>query len=591
MSLKNSIGSRSARGWRACRSVAALASVAVLVACPAVAATAGQARAGTPPRVERDAQVAPGEAVASAHPIATAIGYEILEHGGNAFDAAVAVSAALAVVEPFSSGFGGGGFWLLHRAADRFETVVDGRELAPGSATLDRYLDANGRPIPKATLDGPLAAGIPGTPAALDLIARRYGTIPLRKLVAPAVDVARAGFAVDLRYVALARMRVDALRRLSGVAVPFLDDGEVPRAGYRLVQSQLADTIEAFGRGGAPAYYRGRTGAELVRAVRAAGGLWQQKDLDGYRAVERRPVKFSLSSGATVTTVPPPSAAGPTLAQSLQIVDELGYREAPPVERMHLLVEALRRAFYDRARYLGDPDLVTAPLARLEGREYARQRALTIDRARATTDASVLAMPRLEGENTTHLSIVDRWGNRVAATMSINTPFGSGFVAGNTGVVLNNEMDDFALVANDANFYGLGSSGPNLLGPGRRPLSSMSPSFVEDARGVLVLGTPGGSRILSMVALGVLAYLDDPRPDPERIVALPRFHHQFAPDKIEVEPDGFPAPVLEALRQMGHTVETGKRKWGNMQAVFWDRATGQASAASDPRGIGGPAWY
>ena len=371
----------------------------------------------------------------------------------------------------------------------------------------------------------------------------------------------------------------------------FLDDGAVPKPGFELRQPRLAATLEAFGRGGAETFYRGPIAVELVRSVKAAGGLWQAADLAAYRVVERAPVKFELSSGATVTTVPPPSAAGPVLAQCLQVLDELHWQEAGPEQRMHLVAEALRRAFYDRARYLGDPDYVTAPLARLASREYARRRAETIDREHATTDASVLATPRLEGDNTTHIAIVDRFGNRVAATMSINTPFGSTFVAGGTGVVLNNEMDDFALATQDGNFYGLGSSGPNLLGPARRPLSSMSPTFVEDRRGVLVLGTPGGSRILSMVLLGVLDYLSEPVPDPQRIVALPRYHHQFVPDRIEVEPSSFDPQTLDALRALGHTVETGKRKWGNMQAVFWDRASGQSSAASDPRGIGGPAWY
>ena len=238
----------------------------------------------------------------------------------------------------------------------------------------------------------------------------------------------------------------------------------------------------------------------------------------------------------------------------------------------------------------GDPDFMSSPSVRLDGADYVRARAASVDREHATVDPAQLDAVRPEGDNTTHFSVIDRWGNRVAATMSINTPFGSAFIAGRTGILLNNEMDDFSF-ADSPNAYGLGRSARNRAEPGKRPLSSMSPTFVEDERGVLALGTPGGSRIVSMLLLGILDYCHGPDPDPARIVAAPRYHHQFSPDRVELEPDAFPPELLESLQRRGHKVETGRRKWGNMQAVFFNRATGRVSAASDPRGAAGPAWY
>jgi gamma-glutamyltranspeptidase/glutathione hydrolase len=526
-------------------------------------------------------QVRAGEAaIASAHPLASAAGEEMLARGGNAFDAAVAVSAALAVVEPYASGIGGGGFWLIHRAADGFETMIDGRETAPGRAARDMYLDASGKPVPGASLKGPLAAAVPGAPAALAQLAR-YGRLPLAVTLAPAMRHAREGFAVDPRY---ARMAQDFGDRLGArAAAVFLDQGKPPRPGFLVKQPQLAKTLERLAKHGAEGFYRGPVAAEMVRAVRAGGGIWRMRDLAAYRAKQREPLRV-FYRGARITAAALPSSGGVVLAQALNM---LGMQEAGAATDPHRVIEALRRAYRDRACLLGDPDFVPVPVSRLTGLRHAAQQAAGIDAERATPSA---ALPGCDaapaGPSTTHFSIVDAEGNRVAATLSINTPFGSGFLAGDTGVLLNNEMDDFAIAPGVPNAYGLLGSEANAIAPGKRPLSSMTPAFVEDARGVLVLGTPGGSRIISMVLLAALDHLHGPAPDPRRSVSAARYHHQYLPDVVEVEPDGFDPRWIGALEGKGHRVQAARRTWGNMQAVFAGR-DGRSAAANDPRG----AWY
>ncbi len=530
-------------------------------------------------------------AIASAHPLATAAGREILDQGGNAFDAAVAVAAALAVVEPYSSGLGGGGFFLLHRARDGFQVMIDARETAPAAATPARYLDRHGNPLPRATLDGPTAAAIPGVPAGLAHLARKYGRLPLSRSLAPAIRLARDGFPVDERYRRMAQVRFLGLHGQERAARQFLVDGAAPPVGYLLKQPQLATTLEALARQGSAGFYRGPVARRMVAAVREAGGFWRESDLTRYRVKERKPIVFDYR-GMRIVSAPPPSAGGLALAESLNILARYDLNHASQAQRMHWVAEALRRAYHDRARYLGDPDYVAIPTARLMSRAYADRRAASIEAQTATPSDQLGAVAEVhQGDNTTHFSIVDREGNRVAATLSINTLFGACFVAGDTGVLLNNEMDDFAVSTRAANTYGLVGSRANLVAPGKRPLSSMSPTFVEDRRGVLIVGTPGGSRIISMVLLAILGYAAQPAVDLNALVAAPRYHHQYLPDQIEVEPGGFPRDVLDDLQLRGHLVQVGERKWGDMQAVWIDRATGRAVAASDPRGQGsGLAW-
>lgn len=526
-------------------------------------------------------------AIASAHPLATRAGCDILARGGSAFDAAITVSATLAVVEPFSSGIGGGGFYLLHRVADRFEVFIDARETAPAKATPEFFVDDSGAPKARLSLDGATAAAIPGAPAALDWLAQRYASLPLDTLLAPAITLAREGFAVDSRYAWAAGYRLRLLAADPNAAA-FLDQGKAPSAGFVVRQPQLAITLERIARHGRDGFYRGELAQRMVGAVRAAGGLWSEDDLAGYKVVERTPHRFNFR-GARIVSAPLPSSGGLVMAQTLQILEPLALESMTDSQRAHYVAEAWRRGYNDRARFMGDPAFASVPVARLASQDYARQRGASIDPDKATPSSALpsVADAAEEGADTTHFSIIDRHGNRVAATLSVNAPFGSGFVAGDTGVLLNNHMDDFALAPATPNLYRLVGNEANAIRPGKRPLSSMSPTFVEDSRGVLVLGTPGGSRIISMVTLGVLDYMLNREVDLQRIVALPRYHHQYLPDRIEVEPGAFPEEWTQALRAKGHTVESGRRKWGNMQAAYLDKATGQASAQGDPRGKAG----
>lgn len=524
--------------------------------------------------------------IASAHPLATRAGCEILQSGGNAFDASVAVAAALAVVEPYSSGLGGGGFMLLHRACDGFEVFVDARETAPGKATPAFYLGEDGKPRGRLSLEGATAAGIPGTPAALDWVAARYGRLPLSRSLAPAIGLAEEGFEADARYAAATASREAALRNDGNAARIFLDGGKAAAIGHLVRQPQLAATLRRLADRGGKDFYSGDGARRMVEAVRAGGGLWELADLENYKVIEREPMRFSYR-GARITTAPLPSSGGLVLAQSLFILEPLELPALSETDRAHYVVEAMRRGYHDRVRYMGDPGFVEVP-ARLASRDYAHKRGRSIRADQATPSSELAAAAQgSEGEDTTHFSVMDSHGNRVAATLSVNGVFGSGFVAGDSGVLLNNHMDDFSLAAGEANLYGLQGNEANAIAPGKRPLSSMSPTFVEDARGILVLGSPGGSRIISMVLLGILDYVDQPETDLKRLVGTPRFHHQYLPDRIQVEPEGFSADWVAALKAKGHAVDTGRRRWGNMQVVYLDKKTGRITTANDPRGLAG----
>jgi gamma-glutamyltranspeptidase/glutathione hydrolase len=523
-------------------------------------------------------------AIASAHPLATQAGMDILAAGGNAFDAAVAVGAALAVVEPYSSGLGGGGFWLLHRATDGYEVVVDGRETAPLAARRDMYLDTGGDVVPDLSVDGALAAAIPGMPAALAHIAGHYGRLPLAQSLAPAIRLARTGFTVESHYQKLAGFRLVALQNDAEAASIFLDRDAVPESGYRIVQPELAMVLEALAARGRDGFYAGPVAQQLVAGVRAAGGIWTAEDLAGYAVIERTPIHVAYR-GLEITSVPPPSSGGIALAEMLNILSGFDLPALPTADRAHLVIEAMRRAYRDRAEFLGDSDFVQVPVARLTSQAHADQVAASIDPQRATPSAMLAGRELPEGGNdTTHFSILDAEGNRVAATLSINYPFGAGVVPPGTGVLLNDEMDDFSAKPGVPNVYGLVGSGANAIEPGKRPLSSMTPTFVETGNAVAILGTPGGSRIITMLLLGIL---DIAAGDlPESWVRLPRFHHQYLPDVVQHEADAFDAETLQRLHAKGHTLEAYQSTWGNMQAVYFDRKSGKVYAASDPRGIG-----
>ena len=526
----------------------------------------------------------PAAAVASAHPMATAAGHEVLAAGGNAFDAAVAVSAALAVVEPYSSGIGGGGFWLLHRAEDGLETMVDGRERAPLAATRDMYLDAKGEVIPGASMNGPLAAGIPGEPAAMAHISETYGRLPLAQVLAPAIRYAREGFPVTGHYRRMAGFRLEVLRASPAAAAVFLKDNEIPPPGHLIRQPELARTLETIAAKGADGFYRGEVAKRLLDAVQTAGGIWEQMDFDSYRIVEREPVRGHYR-GLTVTAAAPPSSGGVALVDMLNILQNFPLKQLDKVQHSHLIVEAMRRAYRDRAEYLGDPDFVAIPVGRLTHPYYANGQAASIRLDRATPSSAlpgVVTEPG--GYHTTHFSILDTEGNYVSATLSINYPFGSGFVAEGTGVLLNDEMDDFSAKPGAPNAYGLVGAEANAIAPGKRMLSSMSPTFVSGPDGVAILGTPGGSRIITMVLLGILEYAEGK--EPAAWVARPRFHHQYLPDTVFYEEEAFSEREAAALEALGHNLEASERSWGNMQAILWNRKGNSVSAASDPRGEG-----
>ncbi len=541
---------------------------------------------GVVPALGAAATKPPKAALATAHPLATEAGFAILSQGGNAFDAAIAISATLAVVEPYGSGLGGGGFWLLHRARDGFQTMIDGRERAPLAAHRDLYLDAEGRFVPELALDGPLAAGIPGMPAALCHLAAHYGRLALDQTLAPAIRIAREGFEIDPVYARLASWRLQALRASPAAAAQFLVNGEVPAPGYRLRQPALAETLSALAGRGCDAFYAGPLAERLVKGVRAAGGIWTREDLEQYRIVERPPIVGNYRNWRVVSAAPP-SSGGVLLIQMLNMLASLPPAHLEGDQRIHTLVEIMRRAYRDRARYLGDPDQVDMPLARLTDPNYAAGliRDLDPDHATPSRLGNRLEPTRArEGHDTTHFSVLDREGNRVAATLSINYPFGSGFVAPGTGVLLNDEMDDFAAQPGVANVYGLIGGEANAIAPGKRMLSSMSPTFLEASDGVLILGTPGGSRIITMVLQGILAAVES-APLAEW-VSRPRIHHQYLPDRIQFEPDALADSVRAALAAKGHRLDPLERPFGNMQAVFWDRTNQQLEAASDPRGLG-----
>jgi gamma-glutamyltranspeptidase/glutathione hydrolase len=529
-------------------------------------------------------------AIASAHPLATEAGFEILNKGGNVFDAAVAVSAALAVVEPSGSGLGGGGFWLLHRANDGFETMIDGREKAPLAAHRDMFLDKNGEVVPRLSVDGALAAAIPGMPAALVHLSEKYGRLPLAQSLAPAIRYARDGFAIGEIHRKLLKFRINVMKKDLETARQFLDNGNVPEYKSILRQPDLANTLTQLAEDGRDGFYDGDVAEKLVDSVRKAGGIWTLQDLANYQVVEREPVR-GWYRGIKVTSAAPPSAGGIVLIEALNILSGYDLKHADDVTRKHLIAEAMRRAYHDRSLYLGDADFVDVPVRRLLDEDYAAglRSSLRPDKALPSTMLSGNIQDAADGPHTTHFSIIDAEGNRVAATLSVNFPFGAGLVAAGTGVVLNDEMDDFVSLPGAKNVYGLVGGLANAIAPGKRMLSSMTPTFLEDDKHIAVLGTPGGSRIISMVLLGTLDFADGKGPD--SWVRVPRFHHQFIPDAIEYEKETLTTDEMSSLTARGHQLKEARYRYGNMQAVMRDKTTGTLTAASDPRGEGRASVY
>jgi len=527
----------------------------------------------------------PGKAaIASAYPLASDAGKEILARGGNAFDAAVAVAAALAVVEPSSSGLGGGGFFLIRRASDGREIMIDLREMAPGAATRDMYLDKDGNPVPGLSRESALAAGIPGEPAGMAWLAKKYGKLPLSVSLAPAIRLAREGFPLYTRLRGGMQFKKNAFLKTPDATRIFLVNGEVPELGHVIRQPELAATLELLAAKGADGFYKGDFARRLVDGVRSLGGNWTLEDLANYKVVEREPV-VGHYRGARIVSGSPPTSGGVALIDALNILDGFDLSRVDKVTRTHLIVEAMRRVHRDRAVYLGDPDFVSVPVARLIDPNYAAGQRASIRLDRATPSAM---LPGVDapgpGPSTTHFSVLDARGNMVAATITLNFFFGSGLVVPGTGILLNNQMDDFSAKPGVPNGFQLIGADANAIAPKKRPLSSSTPTFVQGPQGLMILGSPGGSYIPGMVILGTLAFVEGH--DAQEIVAAPRFHHQFSPDVLQFETDALSPEERKALEARGHTLREGTRKWGNMQVVTWDYKTGKVEAASDPRGAG-----
>jgi gamma-glutamyltranspeptidase/glutathione hydrolase len=523
----------------------------------------------------------PGAAIATGHHLATEAGFEVLRQGGNAFDAAVAVSAALSVVEPISSGIGGGGFFLLHDAKSGRDVFIDARETAPESATPAAYLDAKGELDRDRAENGPWSAGIPGLPAALVHVSEKYGRLPLRTTLAPAIRLAREGFPIYDRLARGYGSRREVMERYPGTRAVFLADGDPPEVGEILRQPDLARTLERLAAKGFDGFYKGETAKLLLAGVQAEGGKWTAQELAGYRVRERDPLRLKYR-GWTILTAPPPSSGGIALAQMLQILSGWDLAKLDDAHRTHLVVEAMRRAFRDRTIYLGDPDFVRVPVARLMSPDYASGLRASIHPEKATPSDLFVGKPApLEDEETTHYAILDAEGNRVSTTQTVNLLYGSGLVAPGTGVLLNDEMDDFALRPGTPNAFGVMGFEANAPKPGKRMLSSMTPSILESKDKVVAIGAPGGSRIITEVLLGILGY--DAGLTPQQVAALPRYHHQWYPDVISAEAGALAPDVVAALQAMGHTVNAGEPIWGNLQTVEWNRAAGTMAAGSDPR--------
>jgi gamma-glutamyltranspeptidase / glutathione hydrolase len=490
--------------------------------------------------------------------IGARVGADILRQGGNAVDAAVATGFALAVTYPRAGNIGGGGFMIIHSAERQEDVAIDYRETAPAAATRDMFLGADGKPDIAKSRDSALSIGVPGTVAGLALALEKYGSgkFTLSDLLKPAIDLARDGFVLsDDMADTLPAIQRRLANWPAASKIFSRADGTSLREGDRLVQADLAATLSAISAQGPLGFYQGPVGEKLAAGVRAAGGIMTPDDLKSYRPMIRAPVRGNYR-GFDIISMPPPSSGGVVLLETLNILEGFAMSDMKQgtAPSLHVMIEAMKRAYADRARYLGDPDFISAPVAMLMSKEYAAKQRAGIDLDRATPWADALsATPPREGSNTTHFSVVDAKGNAVSNTYTLNFPFGVGLVADGTGVLLNNELDDFTAAPGASNAFGLVGFEANLPGPGKRPLSSMTPTIVlKDGKPVLLTGSPGGSRIISAV-LQVIINVLDYHMDVAVAVAAPRLHHQWLPDVVRVE-HGFAEETLAALRAKGHQV-------------------------------------
>ncbi|MFY1824712.1 gamma-glutamyltransferase [Myxococcus fulvus] len=552
-----------------------------------------------------------GGAVATAYPPASEAALKMLERGGNAVDAAVAAAFVAAVVGPYHSGVGGGGFALVHDAKTGTTRVLDFREVAPKAATRDMFVK-DGKVVPGLSTDGVLSVAVPGAVAGYLELLEKHGTLPRAVVLAPAIEAAKKGLWVTPRYRALAEGRLECLRKDPEASRIFLTkdaQGEavIPPVGHLVRQPDLARTLTAVSKSGAKGFYAGGVAKGIVDTVKAGGGIVTLEDLSSYKTRERQALEGSYR-GHRILTMPPPSAGGVAVLQVLGALEQLkpqGFTWREP-DSVHLYVEALRRAYVDRAKYLGDPDFADVPTQRLISKGHIADLAGSIDPKKATSSLALLPQapgtqqgstltdkpapltPEPERKNTTHISIVDKQGNAVALTTTVNYSFGSCVVAKGTGVLLNDEMDDFAAQPGVPNAYGLVTGEPNAVHPGKVPQSSMSPTLVfskEDPKKVmLAVGSPGGSTIPTTV-IQVISNVVDGGMDVVRAVNEGRVHHQYLPDELWVDRWGLEPATLSLLEAKGHKVRRVEQ-WGDAEAVFVDPKTGLRFAASDPRNEG-----
>ncbi len=523
--------------------------------------------------------------VASQEKLATRVGVDILKAGGNAVDAAVAVGFALAVTHPQAGNIGGGGFMLMHLGGRNETIAIDYRETAPAAMTRDVFLDEKGEADPKKSRDSALGIGVPGTVAGLALAHEKYGSgrFTLAQLIAPAIKLAREGFVVEDDLADSLPRVAPRLARWPASAKIFLKPDGTPLArGDALVQSDLAASLETIAANGPRAFYEGPLAEKIAASVRASGGVITADDLKSYRAIERAPVRGKYR-GTDILSMPPPSSGGVHLVQILNILEGFPLRELGPgsAATLHLMIEAMKPAYADRAQFLGDPAFVGVPVAGLTSKRYAAElrKQMNPDRARPAQSIGAGAPMMHESDNTTHYSVVDRDGNAVANTYTLNFSYGLGLVAEGTGILLNNELDDFAAKAGAPNAYGLVGGDANAPGPGKRPLSSMSPTIVlRDGRVFMVTGTPGGSRIITTV-LQVLLNVIDHQMNIAEAVAAPRIHHQWLPDQVFAE-RGLSPDTLRLLEAKGHKV-VGTATTGSANSIMVT-PEGLAGAA-DPR--------
>ena len=521
--------------------------------------------------------------VASVDAAATRVGVSVLKQGGNAVDAAVAVGYALAVTHPQAGNLGGGGFMLI-RLKDGRTTAIDFREMAPAAASRDMFLDAQGNPDGKKSLTSHLASGTPGTVAGLSMALEKYGTMPLDKVIAPAITLAKEGFIVnDALADDLKTYGSEVLPQHANSKAIFWKDGEPLKKGERLVQANLAKSLTLIAKEGPDAFYKGAIADQIADEMKKNGGLISKADLAAYRAVERQPVSGDYR-GYQVYSMPPPSSGGIHIIEILNILSQFDMHQYGfgSADAMQLMAEAEKRAYADRSEYLGDPDFVKVPWQALTSKEYAKSLAAEIDinKAKPSSEIRPGKLAPYESNQTTHFSVVDKAGNAVAVTYTLNTTFGTGIVAGNTGIIMNNEMDDFSAKPGVPNVYGLVGGEANAVGPKKRPLSSMSPTIVvKNGQTWLVTGSPGGSRIITTVLQMVVNTIDFGMNVAEATSA-PRFHHQWLPDELRVE-KGFSPDTLKLLAQKGQKVVV-KPAMGSTQSIMIGQ-DGMLYGASDPR--------